>query len=121
MSRNIIKSFARSLPIASAALLINIGSAAAATPQSDFQSQVSAVLAGNVVTHAALQSNSTGNEAASSQVDAQQFARQLLQGWSVSHPVHGGSATQSQSAAQEDIQRTVQRFLTGQQTARDAS
>ena len=132
MSRNIIHAFARSLPIASAALLINIGTAAAATPHSDFQRQVSAVLAGNIASHASPQGNSTRNEAARSQVDAQQFAGQLLQGWSMSHPARTESAIRSRgpaaadvirqaSPAQEDVQSMVQRFLLGRTAARNAS
>jgi hypothetical protein len=47
LSRQIVNSFCRSLSIASAALVIHVGGAAAATPRSDFQRHVGAVLAGN--------------------------------------------------------------------------
>jgi hypothetical protein len=122
MSRQINNTFGRSLAAASAALLIHIGSAAAAAPQTDFQSQVSAVLAGTSATHAALRADSARDDASG---DAQQFARQLLLGWSTSHPARAASATESQSAsaadvsqddssAQADIQTTVQHFLRGE-------
>ncbi len=124
MSRHITNAFGRSLAIASTALLIHIGSAAAAAPQNDFQRQVSAVLAGTGATHSALRAPSARDGAAGTKVDAQQFARQLLLGWSTSHPARAGSAAQSKSTAasdvsgddssgQEDIQSTVQRFLRG--------
>jgi hypothetical protein len=123
MSRQIVNSFARSLAVASAAALIHIGSAAAA-PQSDFQSQVSAVLAGNIASHSSLRADPPRDEATGSKVDAQESARQLLLGWSASHPGLARSATESQattasdvirqdSEEQEDAQVTVQRFLRG--------
>lgn len=125
MSRQITNAFGRSLAIASTALLLHIGSAAAAAPQNDFQSQVSAVLAGTAATHSALQANSARDEATGTKVDAQQFARQLLLGWSTSHPARAGSPAQSErtdasdvsgedSSTQEDIQSSVQRFLRGE-------
>ena len=117
MSRQITHAFGRSLATASAALLIHIGSAAAAAPHNDFQSQVSAVVAGTEATHSALRVNDrTGTK-----IDAQQFARQLLLGWSTSHPAHADSGSVAaadaggadDSSAQGDIQSTVQRFLLG--------
>jgi hypothetical protein len=124
MSRQITNAFGRSLAIASTALLLHIGSAAAAAPQHDFQRQVSAVLAGTGATHSALRANSARDAATGTKGDAQQFARQLLLGWSTSHPARAGSAMQSasteaaavggeDSSTQEDIQSTVQRFLRG--------
>jgi hypothetical protein len=123
MSRQIINSFGRSLAVASAALLIHLGSAAAATPQSDFQSQVSAVLAGNIAGHSSPRTDSARDDATGSKVDAQESVRQLLLGRSASHPGLARRATQSQSltasdvgddsAAQEDAQTSVQRFLRG--------
>jgi len=125
MSRQITNAFGRSRAIASAALLIHIGSAAAAAPQNDFQRQVSAVLAGTGATHSALRAPSVRDGAAGTKVDAQQFARQLLLGWSTSHPAGARSAARSKttdasdvssedSSSQEDIQSTVQRFLRGE-------
>jgi len=125
MSRQITNAFGRSLAIASTALLLHIGSAAAAAPQNDFQRQVSAVLAGTGAAHSTLRADSARDEATGTKVDAQQFARELLLGWSTSHPARVGSAAQSEStdasdvsggdsSSQEDIQRTVQRFLRGE-------
>lgn len=125
MSRQITNTFARSLAVTSAALLIHVGSAAAAAPQNDFQSQVSAVLAGTGATHSAARADSARDAASGARTDAQQFARQLLLGWSVSHPASGASATKSptpsasdvsqeDSPAQTDIQSAVQRFLRGE-------
>lgn len=127
MSRKSINASARSLPIAAAALLIHIGAAAAATPHSDFQHEVSAVLAGNVVTHSSLQASSRREETSATQTDAQQFVRQLLSGWSVSHPGRPRSVTQSrsrsadvsrgESPAQGDMQSMVRQFLLGGKSA----
>ena len=120
MSRQTSNALGRSLAIAAATLLLHIGSAAAAAPRDDFQSQVSAVLTGTGATRSALRAN----DGTGTKVDAQEFARQLLLGWSTSHPARAGSTAQSESlraadvgdqdsSAQEDIQSTVQRFLRG--------
>lgn len=125
MSRQITNAFVRSLSIASATLLVHIGSATAAAPQGDFQSQVSAVLAGTGATHSASRANSAADETTGTKVDAQQFARQLLLGWSASHPARADSVALSgstgaadvggeHSSAQDDIQSTVQHFLRGE-------
>ncbi|HUA24027.1 MAG TPA: hypothetical protein VMA54_07925 [Steroidobacteraceae bacterium] len=125
MSRQISNAFVRSLSIASAILLVHIGSAAAAAPRSDFQSQVGAVLAGTGAAHAALPANSAGDGATGTKIDAQQFVRELLLGWSASHPARAHSVAQSGSAgnadvrgedssAQDDIRSTVQHFLRGE-------
>lgn len=125
MSRQITNAFGRSLAIASAALLIHIGSAAAAAPQNDFQRQVSAVLAGTSATHPSLRAESARDQAPGTKVDTQQFARQLLLGWSTSHPARAGAAAQPEStdasdvsaedsSSRGDIQSTVQRFLRGE-------
>jgi hypothetical protein len=125
MSRQITNAFVRSLSIASAMLLVHIGSAAAAAPQGDFQSQVSAVLAGTGATHSALPATPAAKEATGTKIDTQQFVRQILLGWSTSHPVRAGSVAASgstrtasvsgeDSPAQDDIQSTVQHFLRGE-------
>jgi hypothetical protein len=126
MSRHITNTFGRSLALASAAaLLIHFGSATAAAPQNDFQSQVSAVLAGTAATPPAVRADSARNETTGTKIDAQQFARQLLLGWSATHPARSGSAAQSgetnaadvsggDSSAQDDVQSSVQRFLRGE-------
>jgi hypothetical protein len=126
MSRHITHTFGRSLALASAAaLLIHVGSATAAAPQNDFQTQVSAVLAGTGATPSTVRAVAAPNGTTGTKIDAQQFAQQLLLGWSTSHPARADSAAQSgetsaaavsgeDSSAQEDIQSTVQRFLRGE-------
>lgn len=125
MSRQITNTLGRSLAIASAALLIHIGSAAAAAPRNDFQSQVSAVLAGTSTAHATLRADAARDEATGTKIDAQQFARQLLLGWSASHPARADSAAPAgdtsaaavgdqDSSAHGDLQSTVQHFLRGE-------
>lgn len=135
MSRYSIHAFARSLSIASAASILYIGAAAAAAPQTDFQRQVSTVVAGNFASHSSLPASRTGGDSTGSRVDAQQFARRLLMGWSASHPASARSArsatqwrgpspsgvTQQDSSARVDVQSTVQRFLLGGKAARGAS
>lgn len=126
MSRKITSASTRFLPFA-AALLIHIGTAAAATPPSDFQGQVSAVLAGNIATHAP-QANTKRDGMSGTKADAQEFARQLLSGWSVSHPGRARPASEShsqtaaavtrqESPARADFQSMVQQFLQGAKSA----
>ena len=124
MSIRITKPLSRALPIAAAALLIQIGSAAAASPQVDFQQQVSNVLAGNIAAHAIAHSDAAPPNAVHSTSDVQQFAQQLLLGWSVSHPGRTQARKQKLQAdasdssqklgAQEDFQSTVRQSLLGE-------
>lgn len=125
MSRQITHAFGRSLVLASAALLIGVGSATAATAHDDFQSQVSAVLAGTGAAHSTARADAARSQATDTKIDAQQFARELLLGWSTSHPARAGGAAQPRdtgayevsaedSSPQDDIQSTVQRFLRGE-------
>lgn len=90
------------------------------------------MLAGNIASHSSRQTKTTRDDLTGSKDDTQEFARQVLRGWSVSHPGRALSATQARnptaadvtregSAAQEDIQSTVQRFLLGRAAARNAS
>lgn len=122
MSIHITKSLSRALPIAAAALFIQIGSAVAASPQLDFQQQVRDVLTGSIGTHALPHSDADPASAGRSNADAQEFVRQLLLGWSASHV--GAQATKQnvQAAASESTQRpqsdenfqsTVQEVLLG--------
>ena len=125
MSRQISNAFVRSLSIASATLLVHVGSVAAAVPRYDFQSQVSAVLAGTAATHSASPANPAADAVTGTKIDAQAFARELLLGWSASHPARGGPVAAAgktstaevsggDSSAQDDIQSTVQHFLRGE-------
>jgi hypothetical protein len=123
MSMHITQSLSRGLPIAAAALFIQIGSAAAASPQVDLQQQVRNVLTGSIATHAIPRSDADAANAARSNPDTQAFARQLLLGWSVSHV--GARATKQKVQAlasestqrpqsDEDFQSTVQEVLLGE-------
>jgi hypothetical protein len=110
--------------IAAAALVMQIGCAAAATPLSDFQSQVGAVLAGDIASHSPVRASSLRDEAAGSRLDSQQFVRQLLLGGSASVARRARSAARSassatpgeireESPAHGEIQIEVQRLLLG--------
>ena len=123
MSKHITQSLSRALPVAAAALFIQIGSAAAASPQVDLQQQVRNVLTGSIATHAIPRSDADAANAVRSNPDTQAFARQLLLGWSVSHV--GAPATKQKVQAlasestqrpqsDEDFQSTVQEVLLGE-------
>ncbi|MGH8290320.1 MAG: hypothetical protein ACREV7_15065 [Steroidobacteraceae bacterium] len=124
MSIHITRSLSRVLPLAAAALFIQIGSAAAASPQGDIQQQMREVLTGSIATHAIPPSESDPENAARSNVDMQAFARQLLQGWSVSHLGRATTTKQKLQAeasvssqkplADVDFQSTVRRSLLGE-------
>ena|SRR6185437_1836575 len=126
MSMHITQSLSRALPIAAAALFIQIGSASAASPQVDFQQQVRNVLTGSIATHTIAQSEADHANAVRSNTDAQEFARQLLLGWSVSHL--GAPATKQKVQAlasepaqrpqsDEDFQSTVRGALLGERAS----
>ena len=124
MSTRIIHSLSRVLPIAAAALFIQIGSAAAASPQVDFQQQVRDVLAGSIAAHAIAHPDADPANAVRSTADAQQFAQQLLLGWSVSRPGRAqvtnpklqanASDSSRKPQADEDFQSTVRQCLLGE-------
>lgn len=122
MSMRITQSLNRVLPIAAAALFIQIGSAVAATPQGDIQQQMREVLSGSAATHAIARSQSDPTDDVVSNLDAQRFARQLLLGWSISHLGRTKTTKQLQAStsessqkpqADEDFQSTVQQVLLG--------
>ena len=124
MSIHITRRLSTALPLAAAALFIQIGSAAAASPQVDFQQQVRDVLTGSVAAHAIPHSDADPANAVRSNSDAQQFAQQLLLGWSVSHPGRAqatkptlqakASASSQRPQAHEDFQSTVRQSLLGE-------
>src|SRR5579875_3766507 len=122
MSIHITESLSRALPIAAAALFLQMGGAVAASPQVDFQQQVRDVLTGSIATHALRHSDADPASAGHSNADAQEFARQLLLGWSASHvgaqaPKQNVQTAASESAqkpqSDEDFQSTVQEVLLG--------
>ncbi len=124
MSIHITRRSSAALPIAAAALFIQIGSAAASSPQVDFQQQVRDVLTGSIATHAIPHSDADPANAVRSNSDAQQFAQQLLLGWSVSHlgrakamkpKLQAEAADSSQKPrTNEDFQSTVRQSLLGE-------
>ena len=124
MSIHITRRLSTALPIAAAALFVQIGSAAAASPQADFQQQVRGVLTGSIAAHAIPHSDADPANAVRSTSDAQRFAQQLLLGWSVSHlgrtqatkPKLQAKASDSRqkTPADEDFQSTVRQSLLGE-------
>ena len=124
MSIHITRRLSTALPIAAAALFIQIGSAAAASPQVDFQQQVRDVLTGSIAAHAIPHSDADPANAVRSTSDAQLFAQQLLLGWSVSHvertqatkPKLQAKASDSsqKTPADEDFQSKVRQSLLGE-------
>lgn len=124
MSIHITRRLSTALPIAAAALFIQIGSAAAASPQVDFQQQVRDVLTGSIAAHAIPHSDADPANAVRSNSDTQQFAQQLLLGWSVFHlgraqamkPKLQAEASDSSQKprADEDFQATVRQSLLGE-------
>jgi hypothetical protein len=124
MSIHITRRLGTALPIAAAALFIQFGSAAAASPQVDFQQQVRDVLTGSIAAHAIPHSDADPANPVRSNPDTQQFAQQLLLGWSVSHLGRAQvvnpklqvevSGSRQKSRADEDFQSTVRQSLLGE-------
>lgn len=124
MSIHITRRFSTALPVAAAALFIQIGSAAAASPQVDFQQQVRDVLTGSIAARTIPHSDADPANAAHSTSDAQQFAQQLLLGWSISRLGHAevtkpklqakASDSSQKPQAHEDFQSTVRQSLLGE-------
>jgi hypothetical protein len=127
MSIHITRSLSTVLPAVAAALFSHIGSAAAASPQVDFQRQVSEVVAGSIAAHTIAHPEADPASSVRSTADAQQFAQQLLLGWSVSHlrgtrvrkPKLQAKASDSSPGSQEegDFQSTVRQSLLGEGAA----
>lgn len=130
MSIRITRRLSTALPVAAAALFIQIGSAGAASPQVDFQQQVRDVLTGSIAAHAIPHSHADPANAVRSTSDAQQFAQQLLLGWSVSHlgraqatkpKLQAKAADTSQKPqVHEDFESTVRQSLLGESASRGA-
>jgi hypothetical protein len=124
MSIHITRRLSTALPIAAAALFIQIGSAAAASPQVDFQQQVRDVLTGSIAAHPIPHSDADPANAVRSTSDAQRFAQQLLLGWSASHLVRTqaakpklqakASGSSRKTPADEDFQSMVRQSLLGE-------
>src|SRR6185312_16356946 len=80
MSRHIVKLFKAPLVLASAALVVHIGTASAADSKGDIQQQVRQMLSGTPTTHFVPQSAPSDSRASTPAVDSQEFVKQLLLG-----------------------------------------
>jgi hypothetical protein len=124
MSTHITRRLSTALPVAAAALFIQIGSAAAANPRVDFQQQVRNVISGSTAAHAIPKPDADPANAVRSHSDAQHFAQQLLLGWSASHLGHVRAMRPKLQAkaydssqkprADEDFQAKVRESLLGE-------
>jgi hypothetical protein len=129
MAIHILKSFTHSVPLAAAALLVHIGSAAAGTPHYDYQQQVRDWLSGSVTTHSAARAGTRSDDVSRAEVDTQASVREFLSGSAISlaarvGSTRNGTAESSDVAqdpqgpqAQEDTQAAVQRFLQGERVS----
>lgn len=116
MSTRNLKSLGRILTVASAALLIHVGAAAAGNRMPDIQAQMRDVLSGNI--HVAPRTETRRHDAPESSGDTQAFVRRFLQGWSASAGAGTRSAQQVRATAaapaeSQDIQAMVRRQLLG--------
>jgi hypothetical protein len=127
MSIQITRFLRTALPVAAAALFIQAGGAAAATPQVDFQQHVRDVLTGSIAAHAIAHPDADPSNTARPTADVQQLTQQLLLGWSVSH-LGGGPVTKPKLQAKasasceepqkdSDFQSTVRQSLLGESAA----
>ena len=128
MSRHLVTSFVR-VALTAAALVLTIGSAAAADSTDNLQ-QIRGLLAGRVATRAA---PASAPEPAVKQVgDAQQLARELLQGITKSNARAAVPATPSDARpryaasakgllAHDDAQALARRLLLGRASAATGS
>ena|SRR5215469_8490903 len=125
MSIRLVKCFTRSVPIAAAALLVNVGSAAAGTPHYDYQQQVRNWLSGSITTYSAARAETRSDDVSRAEIDTQASMRELLLGSAISLAARAES-TRNETAqsphvaqdpqgphAQKDFQATVRRFLQG--------
>lgn len=107
----------RFLTIGAAALLLHIGTAAAAQPPG-IRERMRAVLTGSIALDGARRADARRHVGAGSETDSQAFARRLLLGWSAT-AVHGlpartMSGVNSNAGAQEDMETRIRRQLLGE-------
>jgi len=134
MSLHIAKLFSRPLALASAALVIHIGAAAAADSTADVQQQARELLAGTTAAHSAPQSGLRDGKATRPTADAQELARQLLLGATgsrvgdaktIKHSEIAGASRKTElrgrPVAYGDAQAAARQVLLGQHHASDAS
>ena len=120
------KTLRTAVPIAAAALYIQIGSAAAAGARIDFQQQVAGVLAGTSAHRAVVRPTAAGPDRRERDADTQAFVRRLLCGIGIAHRADADSGLQPRSTGPleiadraippDDEQRSVRRLLLGEHT-----
>ena len=124
MSSPIVKTLKSTVAAASAALFLQIGSAAAASPRGDFQQQVRRVLTGAPARPSIGHPDSGRPDPLDRHTDAQAFVQRLLLGVSISRPADADSVRRPQpkgalgatrsTNTDEDAQATVRQLLLGQ-------
>jgi hypothetical protein len=123
MSLHLAKLLKNPLALASAALVIHIGAAAAADSRSDVQQQMKELLTGTTPAHVSAPTAPRVGQVTSPSVDAQDFAKQLLLGTTGSRT--GVAVATEHSEARHvtyaDMQSAVRLILLGQKQASDAS
>ena len=127
MSLHIAKLFNRPLTLVSAALIVHIGTAAAANSTGDIQQQMREILAGTPTAHPVPQSAPAAVMRTRPSADSHDSARQLqfLLGTAIKHPEATGAS--SRAAPQErrlvygDAQEAARQVLLGTHHASDAS
>jgi hypothetical protein len=118
MSLHIVKFFSRPLSFILAALLIHVGSAAAADSAGDAQQQARELLAGRIATQSAPPSERRAARAVRPTGDAQELARQLLLGVTDSNAAALVESTvQKGVLVHGDAQAMARRLLLGQANA----
>ena len=134
MSYQIAKLFKAPLVLASAALVIHIGTASAADSKGDIQQQVRDMLSGTPAAHFVSQSGQSDSKATTPAIDSQEFVKQLLLGATASRvrdaeaidhskvaAAPGNTELQQRPVARADIQAAMRQLLMGQPHASDAS
>src|SRR5512146_463222 len=107
MSSPTLKTLKSAVAIASAALFIQIGSAAAAGPRRGLQQQVRRVLTGTPASPSIARPDSGRPDPLDRDTDAQAFVRRLLLGVSVSRPTVAASVTRPQPNGAIEVTRST--------------
>lgn len=134
MSYQIAKLVRAPLVLASAALVLHIGTASAADSQGNIQQQVREMLSGTSTTHFVPQSGQTNKKATTPTVDSQEFVKQLLLGATAARvrdaetinpskvaAAPGNTELQQRPVARADNQAAMRQLLMGQPHAGGAS
>lgn len=129
MSSPVLHTLKNSVAAASAALFIQIGSAAAATQARDFQQQVRKVLTGTLVSPPAARPDSRRPDPHDRNADTQAFVRGLLLGVSSSYRAttderprpKGALRVARSTTTDEDTQSAVRQVLLGQHASMEGA